>query len=292
MELAIAERTYSSWSLRGWLLADLAGAPFAVRYAPLRTEAFDALVRDWAPGVTVPMIRFQDGALVWDSLAIAEELHERFPRAGIWPSDPEPRAAARSLAAEMHSGFRALRAACPMNLERAYAGFEPSEEVLADVARIEALWAWARERFGQGGPWLFGRFTAADAFYAPVATRLATYGLGESPAARDFIETLYAHPPFRRWRAMGVAENRRVDLYEMDLPDRGRVGPAPRPARRVEASEGLTPLNAACPYSGKPVAKDSLAEIDGKVVGFCNRFCRDKSVADADAWPKLAELLG
>ncbi|MEM6743062.1 MAG: glutathione S-transferase, partial [Pseudomonadota bacterium] len=188
-----------------------------------------------------------------------------------------------------HGSFGALRAACPMALERRYEGFEASDEVLEDAARVETLWAWARETFAEGaGPWLFGAdFTAADAFYAPVAARFVTYGLG-GPAAQAYCEAVYAHPAFRRWRAMGVAEGARVARYEMDLPQAPRFGPAPLAAQAVQ---GVGPVNAACPYSGRPVAADSLAEIEGRVVGFCNPFCRDKSVADAEAWPKLQLLL-
>lgn len=292
-ELAIAERTYSSWSLRGYLLAELTGKPYRTRFAKLRTDAFEALRADNAPARTVPMIRFDDEAggeaLAWDSLALAEELNDRFPEAGIWPAAPRARAAARSISAEMHAGFRALRAQCPMNLERRYSGFPAGDDVIEDAARIETLWAWARETFGQGGPWLFGEaFTAADAIFAPIASRFVTYDLATTKVSRDYMEAIHAHPPFRRWRAMGVAEGAVFEQYEFDHPDKMRFGPHPRPAHAVQE---VKPSNDACPYSGKPVAADSLAEIDGKVIGFCNPFCRDKSVADPEAWPKLVPLL-
>lgn len=289
IELAIADRSYSSWSLRGHLLVELAGAPSRPRFAALRSEDFEALRAEFAPARTVPAARFGDGTLVWDSLALAEELADRFPDAALWPAAPQARAAARALCAEMHSGFQALRRDCPMNLLRRHEGFAPSAEVEADVARIESLWAWARERFADGGPWLFGaRPTAADAFYAPVAARFVTYGLGRDPASLAYAETIFAWAPFRRWRAMGEAEHRVVERHERDLPQRPRFGPAPRPARPVADAQ---PVNEACPYSGRPVAPDSLAEIDGRVIGFCNPFCRDKSVADAEAWPRLRPLL-
>lgn len=292
MELWIAERTYSSWSMRAWLAVEQVGAPCRVRTAFLRTPDFDALREARFPAQRVPMMRFDDDALVWESLSIIEELATRFPEAGLWPADPVARAAARALAGEMHAGFRDLRGACPMNLERRYAGFSPSLEVLEDVQRIETLWTWAAERFGGEGPWLFGpRFGAVDAMFAPVITRFATYGLGESEITVRLQEALYAHGPFRRWRAMGVAEKRRIEDYEMDLPEGRRFGPAPRVARALPADDPRPSLNPACPYSGKPVAADSRAEIEGRVIGFCNQFCRDKSVADADAWPALAPLL-
>lgn len=296
MELAIAERRYSSWSLRGHLLLELTGAPFATRQARLGSPDFEALRAEFHPARTVPMLRFADGdpggaGWCWDSLALAEELASRFPAAPIWPQDPAARAAARSVSAEMHSGFPALRGACPMNLGRVYAGFEAPGAVLADVARIEALWTWARQRFGGAGPFLFGAAPcAADAIYAPVASRFATYGLARAARSADYMATIFGWGAFRRWRAMAEAEAHRVPDYEFDLPDAPRFGPVPRPARAV-AGGSLVPVNAACPYSGKPVAADSLAEIDGRVIGFCNPFCRDKSVADAEAWPKLAPLL-
>lgn len=288
-DLAIAERSYSSWSLRGHLLAELSGLPFRTRLARLRTPEFEALRAGFAPARTVPAARFDDDALVWDSLALAEELADRAPQAGLWPEAPPARAAARALAAEMHSAFPALRSECPMNLRRRYDGFAPSEAVLADAARIETLWEWARARFGAEGPWLFGaRPTAADAFYAPVAARFATYGLARGETARAYMETVFAWDAVRRWRAMGEAEGTIVARHERDLPDLPRFGPAPRPARPVADA---APVNETCPYSGRPVATDSLAEIDGRVIGFCNPFCRDKSVADAEAWPKLRPLL-
>ena len=290
MELSIIDRTYSSWSLRAWLAIELVGAPCTVRSAAKGSEAFAQMRRDNFPALTVPVVRFDDGAMVWESLSIIEELGARFSDSGLWPAEPAARAAARSLAGEMHAGFTALRAACPMNLERRYAGFEPSVEVLEDVSRIETLWTWATERFGGEGPWLFGSEPcAADVMFAPVLARFVTYGLGETETTARLQEALYGWGPFRRWRAMGVAERRRIEEYEMDLPEARRFGPAPRAARI--APEGARAINGACPYSGRPVAADSLAEIEGRVIGFCNPFCRDKSVADADAWPKLAPLL-
>ena len=282
MELSIIERTYSSWSLRAWLAVELVGAPCEVRSAGKGTQAFAQMRRDNFPALTVPVLRFDDGAMVWESLSIMEELAHRHPEAGLWPEAPAARAAARALAGEMHAGFAALRRDCPMNLERRYAGFEPSIEVLEDVARIETLWTWAAERFGGEGPWLFGaRPCAADLMFAPVIARFVTYQLGETEITVRLQDALYAWGPFRRWRAMGVAETRRLEEYELDLPE----------ARRFAVEPGRKAANPSCPCSGSPVAPDALGEIEGRVIGFCNRFCRDRSLADADAWPKLAPLL-
>lgn len=292
--LFVMDRAYSSWSLRGWLMLEGFGIPCRVTQADWPGPDWDALMARVAPARTVPALEIEEDGrshLLWDSLAIAETLAERHPEAGHWPADPAARAAARSLVAEMHSGFRALRAACPMNLKAVHSGFEPSAEVLADVGRLRDLWAWARGRFGGDGPFLFGaRFTAADAFFLPVASRFATFGLPRGPEDDAWFEALHRVPAFRRWRAMARANPHVVAEDEVDLPRTGAFGPGdpPLPARSVS---GVAPVNEACPYSGKPVADDSLAEIDGIVVGFCNRFCRDKTVVDALAWPATAALL-
>jgi glutathione S-transferase len=176
----------------------------------------------------VPALRIAGGGadiLVWDSLAIAETLAERYTDIGFWPTNPAARGLARSLAAEMHSSFGALRGACPMNIRRAYAGFEASEAVRADLARIEALWALARSGRAEG-PWLFGDYTAADAFFAPVATRITTYGLPVGPEAAAYVAAHLADPAFVEWRAMGLADPVVQPHYEFDLPERPWPGPA------------------------------------------------------------------
>ena len=289
--LYIMDRAYSSWSLRGHMLFE----PFGLSYTPVIAEwpgpEWDALLPRIAPARTVPALEIEGEAFLWDSLAIAEELAQRHPDAGHWPSDPAARAAARSLAAEMHGGFMALRKACPMNIRKQYTGFEPSKDVLADVERARELWSWARGRFGGSGPFLFGeRFTAADAFYLPLATRLTSYGLPRGAEDDAYIDALHRIPAFRRWRAMAYANPRENAVNEAALAATGAFGPgaAPLPARPVS---GVEPVNDACPYSGKPVRADSLAEIDGVVIGYCNTFCRDKTVADAEAWPATVEVL-
>ena len=286
-ELAIGDRTYSSWSLRGWLLFSMFGLPVTVRHARMYSDAFRDLLADFAPARLVPAMRLPEGAVVYDTLAMAETLAERHPEAGFWPEDVAARALARSITAEMHSGFGALRDACVMNLRCGFKGFSPSPEVRRDVARLEEIWTLARRRFGEGGPWLFGTFTVADAFYAPVATRLATYGLTVGDVAGDYVAAHLANPAFRRWRAMGLAEGYIQPGYDLDLPETPWPGPAVLPAEAVESGQ---PENDACPYSGRPVSH--LARIDGRIFGFCNAFCRDKTVADALAWPEFARLHG
>ena len=292
--LFIMDRAYSSWSLRGYLLM----APFGIEHQTVHAEwpgpEWDALLSRIAPARTVPAMEIEEGGetiFVWDSIAMAETLAERHPEAALWPADPAARAAARSLVAEMHGGFGALRKDCPMNIRKEYIGFEPSDAVLADVARARELWAWARGRFGGSGPFLFGeRFTAADAFYLPLATRLTSYGLPRGAEDDAYIDALHRLPAFRRWRAMAYANPRENAVNEAPLESTGAYGPGapPLPARAVE---GVKAVNENCPYSGKPVRADSLAEIDGVAIGYCNQFCRDKSVADAEAWPGTVEIL-
>lgn len=284
--LAIGDRTYSSWSLRGWLLFAKFGIPVTVRSARMYTQAFPAMLEDFAPSRTVPVVRVEGVGVVWDTLAIAETLHERHPEAGIWPADPAARAYARSLAAEMHSGFGALRNECSMNLAHAYDGFEVSDAVQADLDRLKRIWGGALAQ--SGGPWLCGEYSAADVFFAPVAARIAGHGLPVSAEASAYVEAHLNEDCFRQWRAAGVAENYEQSTYTLDYPRKPWPGPTARPARAIAAG---TAKNAFCPYSKKPVSADSLAEIDGQIVGFCNRFCRDKSVADPAAFPKLVALL-
>jgi glutathione S-transferase len=156
--------------------------------------------------------------------------------------------------------------------------------VLADLARLETLWAWAKDM--TGGPWLAGEYSSADAFYAPVAGRIAGYNLPVSAAAMEYVQAHLAHPSFRRWRAMGMIDGADQEFYHRDWPQRPWPGPKPLPARGVEGTEAI---NSACPYSGKPVTH--VLELNGLRYGFCNAFCRDKTVADPEAWPKFMALL-
>ena len=216
-DLLIGDRSYSSWSLRGWLLFAAFDIPVRVEVNELYRDGFAKTLEAWAPARSVPVARAADGALWTDSLAIAEGLAERHPDAGHWPADPRQRALARSIVAEMHSGYGALREACPMNLRVRWRGFAPDEAVRADLARIERLWATARDMAGDG-PWLFGAYSAADAFHAPVAMRIAGYDLPVGAAARAYVEAHLAHPPLRAWRAEGEARDRTLATYDIGLP--------------------------------------------------------------------------
>lgn len=284
-DLAIGDRAYSSWSLRGWLLFDAFGIPVKTHLARLYTDELPNLLKDFFPGKTAPTMRTPDGVVVPETIAIAEELASRHPEAGLWPSDPTARATARVLAAEMHAGFGALRNHCPMNLRVSYTDCEPPAEVLADLARLETVWAWARKVTGSQTPWLTGAYSAADAFYAPVAARIASYNLPVSPESAAYVQAHLAHPSFRRWRAMGMVDGADQDFYRRPYPRRPWPGPVPLPARPVDGTQAE---NTACPYSGKPVTH--VLELSGRRFGFCNAFCRDKTVADPEAWPKFMEI--
>jgi glutathione S-transferase len=283
-DLVIGDRAYSSWSLRGWLLFDAFNIPVKLYTARLYSDELPNLLKDFYPAKTAPTMRTPDGVVVPETIAIAEELASRHPEAGLWPSDPKHRAIARVLAAEMHAGFAALRSHCPMNLRVSYTDCARPPNVLADLARLETIWAWAQNETGST-TWLCGEYSAADAFFAPVAARIASYNLPLSAQAMAYVHAHLAHPSFRRWRAMGMIDGADQDFYHRDYPRRLWPGPVPLAARPVEGSAAE---NTACPYSGKPISH--VLEISGRRIGFCNAFCRDKTMADPEAWPKFMAI--
>lgn len=223
MQLIIGNKNYSSWSMRPWVLMRALGLPFDE--VKLRLEfgadsSFRHAVAAHSPAGKVPVLHLDDGFAVWDSLAIAETLAEQFPRAGVWPAEARARARARSLCAEMHSGFGALRNHCPMNIEARLAEvgarlWAEQAAVRADVQRIEAIWADALA--GSGGPFLFGSFGAADAFFAPVVMRLRSYALPLQASSQAYVERLVAHPAVAAWIADALAEQ---DFLADDEPYR------------------------------------------------------------------------
>ncbi|WP_299353852.1 glutathione S-transferase [uncultured Shimia sp.] len=284
--LLLGDYAYSSWSLRGWLLFEKFGISRKQTMLDFSGRDVAGQLTAYAPAHTVPTVITPEGAVVSDSLAIAEELASRHPDAGLWPSDPLARATARSLTSEMHSGFTALRTDCPMSLRQAYLDTSPSDAVLADLERIETLWAHAQETCSGSGPWLCGEYSAVDAFYAPVAARIAGFSLPVGDRAAAYVAAHLADPAFRRWRAMGLVSGATLPWYAQDYEVGAWPGPTPLSAKAVE---GLEAENEACPYSGKPVT--DVLELDGRRFGFCNPFCRDKTVADPEAWPAFMALL-
>lgn len=219
MKLLIGNKCYSSWSLRAWLLMRATGIAFTEQLVLLDEPGFKEAIFAAAPGSggTVPTL--VDGEIaVWETLAICEYLHDTQPQAGIWPRDKAARAHARAISSEMHAGFMALRSACPMNLGKRFAARDRGPGVARDVERLTGLWRQARERFGAGGPFLYGAFSAADAMFAPVVTRLDTYGIAVDPVSRDYMQAVLALPAYREWLAAALAEPWIVAQDEVDEP--------------------------------------------------------------------------
>jgi glutathione S-transferase len=219
MRLLIGNKCYSSWSLRAWLLMRATGIAFTEQLVLLDEPGFKEAIFAAAPGSggTVPTL--VDGEIaVWETLAICEYLHDAQPQAGIWPRDKAARAHARAVSSEMHAGFTALRGACPMNLGKRFASRDRGPGVARDVERLTGLWRQARERFGAGGPFLYGEFSAADAMYAPVVTRLDTYGIAVDPVSQDYMQAVLALPAYREWLAAALAEPWIVAQDEVDEP--------------------------------------------------------------------------
>ena len=276
--LIIGDRAYSSWSLRGWLLFEKFNISHTLKHVTFaEVEDGWAALKPFAPAKTVPTMVTEDNAIVDDSLAMAEELASRHPDAGIWPNDPKARANARTLAAEIHSGFFALRNECPMNLRAAYADFPVSEAVQKDLERLNLIWTHALDTFG--GPWLCGEYSAADVFYAPVAARIAGYGLPVSERAQAYVDLHLKDLEFRRWRAMGLVKGADLPWYAKPFTQKDWPGPNPLQAHATDSGPSE---NENCPYSGLPVTH--FMELDGRVFGFCNEFCRNKTVPDPEAW--------
>ena len=203
--LIIGNRNYSSWSLRGWLAASLSGIAFETELVRLSEPGSGAALLRHSPAGKVPVLRHGE-RVIWDSLAIIEYLAELCPDARLWPADADARARARSIAAEMHAGFGALRANMPMNLRKSLPGKGRGQGVAEDIARVTAIWRDARSRFGQSGPFLFGRYSAADAMYTPVASRFRTYGVELDPTCQAYADAVLSWPAFLAWRAAALEE--------------------------------------------------------------------------------------
>ena len=225
MQLYIGNKNYSSWSLRPWLLLRQAGIAFSERRLRLESEpgsAFKQTLLALAPSGRVPLLVDDDGFAVWDSLAIAEYVAELHPDKHLWPADRRQRARARSLCAEMHSGFAPLRNRCPMNIEASLPAIGArcaSEwpDVAADLRRIDAM--WSEQLAASGGPFLFGAFGIVDAYYAPVCSRAKTYALPLSPAAQAYADRIHALPAMQEWCAAARDEH---DFLAEDEPYRQR----------------------------------------------------------------------
>lgn len=217
MKLILGNKNYSSWSLRGWLAAKQSGLHFEEIMVPLYGEDWDRQKKqteEIAPSSGKVPVLWDGDAVVWDSLAIIEYLADKVGREQFWPKADDARAMARSMVAEMHSSYQALRSECPMSIRRQVEGWEISEAARADIVRILTLWAEARARFGKGGPFLFGTFSAADIIYAPVVSRFITYRIGVPGFALAYMEAVWEHEWLQAWVA--AAENEEWVIEQWD----------------------------------------------------------------------------
>ena len=213
LTLYLGSRRTSSWSLRPWLALKHCDVPFREIVIPLGTPGTAEAIRQVSPSGRVPVLRHRD-LTVWDSLAICEYLHETIPEARLWPEHPRARAEARAVVAEMHAGFGALRQHMSFAIDERRSNQGRAPGVAEDIARITAIWKDCRHRFGSGGPYLFGAFSLADCFYAPVVTRFDTYGVELDPVSRRYADAVRAVPEFQRWRAAALEEPWRIARYE------------------------------------------------------------------------------
>lgn len=211
--LVLANKNYSSWSLRPWLAMRTAGIDFDEIVIPLRLPTSKAAILAHSPAGLVPILKHGERT-IWESIAILEYLAELVPAAKLWPEDAGARAHARSVSAEMHAGFRELRINMPMNIRASKAGQGMTPEVGVDIARICEIWRDCRHRYGAGGPFLFGAFSNADAMYAPVVTRFATYGVYLDEESQAYCETILAMPAMGEWYAAAKAEPWYIPDYE------------------------------------------------------------------------------
>lgn len=217
LKLFIGNKNYSSWSFRPWIGMKAAGVAFDEEVISLDAPEFKPTISKLSGTGKVPVLIDGD-VRVWESLAILEYIAEKFPAAGLWPSDPGARAHARIIASEMHGGFLPLRRLCPMNMWRPVKKLALTAEVAANVARIDAMWTDCRTRFGKGGPFLFGTFGAADAMYAPVVSRFHTYAIEVGAQARTYMQAVMALSVYKEWQVAGVKESWVLPQNEPDWP--------------------------------------------------------------------------
>jgi len=214
LKLVIGNKNYSSWSMRPWLALKANHIAFEEIFIPLYTGDTDKKrILGFTQSGKVPGL-LDDDVTIWDSLAVIEYAAERFPQTRLWPEDCASRAHARSISAEMHSGFAALRNECGMNLHRPVGAIKLSADARADIARIQQIWIECRERYGKSGPFLFGAFGGADAMFAPVVHRFRTYAIEVVPEARHYMDTMMSLPAFQEWTSAGLAETLVIEKFE------------------------------------------------------------------------------
>ncbi len=213
MKLVIGNKNYSSWSLRAWLILREAGIEFAEVRIPLDTDTTAGEIAQFSPAGCVPVLLIDEEA-IWDSLAIAETIAERWPDRQLWPEDTARRAHARAVSAEMHAGFVALREAMPMNCRAMGRKVALPDAVAADIDRIFAIWSDCHRRYGDDGDWLFGRFSIADAMFAPVVLRFRTYGINLPESASLYPARLLESPAVQEWLLESESETEVIDQEE------------------------------------------------------------------------------
>jgi glutathione S-transferase len=214
LQLVIGNKNYSSWSMRPWLALRANGIAFDEVFIPLYTgEADKKKILGFTRSGKVPALVDGD-VTIWDSLAIIEYAAERFAETRLWPEDRASRAHARSISAEMHSGFAALRNECGMNLHRPVGAIALSADARADIARIQQIWIECRARYGKSGPFLFGTFGGADAMFAPVVHRFRTYAIEVAPGVRDYMDAMMSLPAFQEWTRAALAETLVIEKFE------------------------------------------------------------------------------
>ena len=215
LNLVIGNKNYSSWSLRPWLAMTMAGIEFDETLIQLDTPDTKKQIAEHSKAGRVPILR-HGNVTIWETLAILEYLAETFPEKNLWPTPTAARAVARAVSNEMHAGFSGLRNACPMNLRRPPKPIALSEEIRADIARIEDIWRDCRQGYGQGGEFLFGSFSIADAMFAPVAARFETYDIAVSADSRAYMDVLFATPAFQKWKSAALKETWILPHDEVD----------------------------------------------------------------------------
>ena len=213
LTLVIGNQKYSSWSLRPWLLFKAAGIPFKEKKIYIRKPDSLREIRKYSPGGRVPCL-IDGKTRVWDSLSIAEYIHELYPKKNLWPKDKTARAEARSICAEMHSSFMDLRTKMNMNCLGYFPGKGLTPEVQKDIDRILEIWTNCRKKYGKNGPFLFGSFTIADAYYAPVVFRFNTYAVQVDPISRKYMQTILGLKPMKEWLAGARKEKESIEAYE------------------------------------------------------------------------------
>ena len=222
MKLVIGNRNYSSWSFRPWIAMKVAGMAFEEEVISLYVDGSREKILKHSPAGKVPILTGGE-THVWESLAILEYLAERFPEAGLWPADQGARAHARAISTEMHGGFAALREECGMSFWRPPAKRDLSDAAKANVARVQEIWTNARAKYGAGAPFLFGKFSAADAMYAPIVQRFVAYDIDVSAPVEIYMQAMTGMPAWQEWRRAALRETWVIPKFEHDWPEVKRL---------------------------------------------------------------------